>query len=131
MREPLAGRRMLKRSIPILVLWAAVACDRLHDPVVFNALPHPVIVEARYSDGAVSQGEIAARGVAHLGNPASPPVAIVISYQSAEIARLTASDYPSLLGRPVSGDLVGWKLTTGGVEPLSSRELALATRPDR
>lgn len=98
------------------------ACDKLYDPVIVNRLHSRVDIRIEWADGTTSEGHIPAGGVVHVGHPKNPPTLVTVTQEGRTLAEVSESDFPSLLGRPAEGRLIGWALTPEGVEPITENQ---------
>lgn len=92
-------------------------------PVVVNQLTYPIRVSSTCEDGMSVDGELLPNGRAFLSDPPHHPQQVVISLPDGESHTFTKANAPDLIGQPVTGPVVGWKVTSAGVLPLLEGEL--------
>ena len=115
----------MKRTSAVLLIALSVVgftCGN-RMPVVVNQLPHPIRVISTWDDGRSVHGELPPAGRAFLSDPPHHPQQVVISLPDGESHTFTKANAPELIGHPVTGPVVGWKVTSAGVLPLLESEL--------
>ena len=115
----------MKRPI-FLVLFAlsllGFTCGN-RKPVVVNALDRSIYVRSTWEDGTSVGGELAASGHLFLSDPPHYPKEVMISVPGGDSHTFTKANAPDLIGHPVTGAIIGWKVTDSGVLPLFIEEL--------
>src|SRR5262245_10214045 len=92
-------------------------------PVVVNGLDQPVRVRSTWEDGRSTDHSIGPSVRAFLSSPPHHPVEVVITPPDGASFTATRDDAPELLGGPVRGPMVGWKVTPAGIQRLGEQEL--------
>lgn len=92
-------------------------------PVVVNELDRPINVRSIWKDGTSTGGELPPSGRLFLAEPPRYPEEVIISVPAGETYRFTRANSPELIGRAMTGSIVGWKVTNSGVLPLTAEEL--------
>ena len=92
-------------------------------PVVVNELDRPINVRSTWKDGTSAGGEVPPQGRLFLAEPSRYPEEVVISIPAGETYRFTRANAPELIGRAITGSVVGWKVTESGVLLLTAEEL--------
>jgi hypothetical protein len=104
-----------------LPLVAFTCGNRL--PVVANQIDRPIHVRAMWSDGRWMDSDLHPGHRLFLSDPPHHPETVVISTPDGESQIFTRDNAPDLIGRAVTGPIVGWKATPNGVLPLTAGEL--------
>src|SRR5262245_30767528 len=118
-------RSTRKTAAALVIVWlptVAFTCgNRL--PVVVKTLDRPIGLRSTWEDGQSVDDSIGPSVRAFLSSPPHHPVEVVISPPGGESFIATRDGAPELLGGPVEGPVVGWKVTPAGVQPLGLEEL--------
>jgi hypothetical protein len=92
-------------------------------PIVANQLSRPIHVMLTWENGKPVEDELPPGGRAFLSDPPHHPQQVVISLPDGESYTFTKLNAPELIGHPVTGHVVGWKVTGRGVSLLLEGEL--------
>jgi hypothetical protein len=121
---PHAARPMKRTSVLLLAALSVLGftCGN-RKPIVVNQLAHPIRVISTWDEGGSMDGELPPGGRLFLSDPPRHPRQVVISLPDGESHTFTKENAPELIGHPVTGPVVGWKVTSAGVLPLLESDL--------
>jgi hypothetical protein len=115
---------MKRASVALLIALSlfGFACAN-RKPVVANELARSICIRSTWDDGKSVDGVLPPNGRAFLSDPPHHPQQVVISLPDGESYTFTRANAPDLIGQPVTGSIIGWRVTSGGVLPLLDGEL--------
>lgn len=105
-----------------LLLFVPPGCDRLHEPVVYNALDSAVELRVEWEDGTVSSGTVPPREVVHIGRPDSSVRAVSVTKDGEGLISLSGKEIGELV-MTIDRNAVGFAVQDGGVRGVTGEEL--------
>ena len=116
------SRARARASGALVLAAAAVACDTLHPPVLYNGVADPIEVRASWSDGTASSGSIPPHAAVHLGRADLRLLGVVVTRNGETLLELREGDLEVLSEKTAQG-IVGMSIDGNGSHDLSEEQL--------